>query len=78
MDSYSAARDLSDNYQPNGNNEADTRHQIIDVVLHDILSWPRDLVKCEENVVEGYMDYALYSRDKKCSLIIEAKNEDIG
>jgi hypothetical protein len=40
-------------------NEADTRHQIIDLVLHDVLAWPRNRVSVEEYIAPGYADYVL-------------------
>ena len=40
-------------------NEADTRHQVIDVILHDVLSWPRSAVRCESFIGPGYADYVL-------------------
>lgn len=35
-------------------NEAETRHKIIDFVLHDFLTWPRNRVAVEENIHPGY------------------------
>lgn len=54
-------------------NEADTRHQLIDVVLHDLLNWPRTKTKCELHVNEGFADYVLAHRTGDPALIIEAK-----
>lgn len=54
-------------------NEADTRHKIIDVVLHDILVWPRNAVDCESFIDPGYADYKLKKRDGTTVLFIEAK-----
>ena len=56
-------------------NEADTRHQIIDVVLHDVLSWPRSAVKCEEYVAPGFADYVLFGVRERRLMIVEAKRE---
>lgn len=55
--------------------EADTRHQILDPLLHDVLSWPRDCVKCEEHVHPGYIDYVLRDKADRAVLLIEAKRE---
>jgi hypothetical protein len=55
-------------------NEANTRHQIIDTVIHQILSWPKEAVLCEEYIKPGYADYLLMHDERKY-LIIEAKRE---
>ncbi len=54
-------------------NEADTRHQIIDTVLHEIFSWPRPAVSCESYIDPGYADYVLLGRHDRQLLFIEAK-----
>jgi hypothetical protein len=36
-------RDYADSYELS---EADTRHKVIDAVLHDVLGWPRVAVSC--------------------------------
>ncbi len=60
----------------NGNlNEADTRHQIIDEVLHGVLSWPKALTGVESYIDPGYSDYYLARPDESLLLIIEAKKE---
>ncbi len=52
-------------------NEADTRHQLIDVVLHDVLNWPRSRTKCEKYVNEGFADYVLMHRTGDPALIMK-------
>ncbi len=54
-------------------NEADTRHRVIDAILHDVLSWPRSSVNCESYVSPGYADYVLLGRRERHVLFIEAK-----
>lgn len=54
-------------------NEANTRHLVIDRVIHDFLSWPRNAVRHEEHNQEGYSDYVLYKNHGSPSLVIEAK-----
>jgi len=39
--------------------EADTRANIIDRILHEVLAWPRDAVKREPHSKAGYLDYKL-------------------
>jgi hypothetical protein len=56
-------------------NEADTRHRVIDVILHDVLSWPRSAVQCESFIDPGYADYLLLGHHENQILFIEAKKE---
>lgn len=58
-------------------NESDTRHKIIDVVIHDFLCWPRNRISTEEYVSPGYLDYALKKPNGDFRLLIEAKKEGI-
>ena len=45
--SFDYAKDLIKKYHSKDFNEADTRHKIIDGVIHNVLSRPKELVKCE-------------------------------
>jgi hypothetical protein len=54
-------------------NEADTRHQVIDRILHDVLAWPRSSVACECYTKAGFADYVLLNRRRGQILFIEAK-----
>ncbi len=56
-------------------NEANTRHRLIDTVLHDVLSWPRSSVECESFINPGYADYVLLGRQGRQIVFIEAKRE---
>ena len=56
-------------------NEADTRHQVIDRILHDVFSWPRSSTKCEEYIAPGYADYVLFGSRERRVIIVEAKKE---
>jgi hypothetical protein len=58
-------------------NEAETRHKIIDLVLHDILSWPRNRVAVEEFIRPGYADYVLKKANGDHLLFVEAKRSGI-
>src|ERR1700680_2529797 len=58
-------------------NEAETRHKIIDCVLHDVLSWPRNRVAVEEYITPGFADYVLKKKDGDGQLLIEAKKAGI-
>jgi len=59
-------------------NEATTRSRIIDTVLYDILSWPKNAVVAEEHInKQGYADYILKNQNDETVLIIEAKKEGV-
>lgn len=54
-------------------NEAQTRHEIIDRILHDILAWPRALTKVEEYIAPGFSDYVLTKQNGDFLFFVEAK-----
>jgi GTPase SAR1 family protein len=56
-------------------NEAATRHRIIDFILHDFFSWPKNRVVVEEYIAPGFADYVLQRVDGHDLLFIEAKRE---
>lgn len=57
-------------------NEATTRSRIIDTVLYEILSIPKNAIIAEEHInIVGYADYSLLDQNNKTILIIEAKKE---
>lgn len=56
-------------------NEAETRHKIIDFILHDYLSWPKNRVSVEEYIAPGFADYVLKKPNDDALLFIEAKKE---
>lgn len=58
-------------------NEAETRHKVIDFIIHDLLSWPKNRVAVEEHVHPGYADYVLKKNNDDAVLVIEAKKEGI-
>ena len=58
-------------------NEADTRHKVIDFILHDFLSWPKNRVNVEEYISPGYADYVLKKTNGDDLLFIEAKKSGI-
>jgi GTPase SAR1 family protein len=58
-------------------NEAETRHKIIDFVLHDFLSWPKNRVAVEEYISPGFADYILKKENGEDQLFLEAKKEGI-
>jgi hypothetical protein len=56
-------------------NEADTRHRVIDFILHDLLAWPKNRTNVEEYVAPGYADYVLRKANGDILLFVEAKKE---
>jgi hypothetical protein len=54
-------------------NEAETRHKIIDTILHDILHWPKNRVAVEDYIQPGFADYVLKKASGDDLLFIEAK-----
>jgi hypothetical protein len=58
-------------------NEAETRHKVIDFILHDFLSWPKNRVSVEEHVNPGFADYILKKTNGDDLLFIEAKKEGV-
>lgn len=54
-------------------NEAQTRHEVIDTILHDILAWPRSLTKVEEYIAPGFSDYVLTKPNGDFLFFVEAK-----
>lgn len=58
-------------------NEAETRHKIIDFILHDFLSWPKNRVSVEEYIAPGFADYVLKKSNGDDLLFVEAKRSGI-
>jgi predicted hotdog family 3-hydroxylacyl-ACP dehydratase len=75
MKNHEVAKELVKSFKKRKMNEADTRHQIIDRLLHEVLGWPHSSVKCEEHVHPGYADYVLRDATDRVVLLIEAKRE---
>lgn len=69
--------DLVEETKARNLNEADTRHRVIDFVLHDVLDWPRNRVSVEEFIRPGFADYALKRNSGDALLFIEAKRDGI-
>ena len=75
MHSHELAEQLALSFASKDLNEANTRHQLIDPLLHDVLGWPRNRVRCEEFIQPGFADYVLVRSDDSKLLFIEAKRE---
>lgn len=75
MKGHQIAEELARQFVERSLNEADTRYQIINRLLHEVLSWPHQSIKCEEHVHEGYVDFVLRDKAERAVLLIEAKRE---
>lgn len=75
MKAHERAVSLSAEFHDRLLNEADTRHRVIDPLLHDVLGWPRNRVRCEEFIKPGFADYVLERADGGTVLLVEAKKE---
>lgn len=75
MNGHTIAEELNSAFVKRSMNEADTRHQILDRLLHEVLAWPHSSVKLEERTHVGYLDYVLRNKAERVVLIIEAKKE---
>ncbi len=56
-------------------NESDTRFQMIDRMLIEVMEWKHLDIRTERHSSSGYADYLL-SRDNRSYLVIEAKKKD--
>ncbi len=68
LEADAADRDLN-------RNEAQTRFDVIDAVLRDILEWPSRSIRVERHSTEGYTDYEL--QEVGTLAIVEAKREGV-
>ena len=73
MRAHAIATQLAVDFAAHDLNEADTRHQVIDPLLHEVLGWPRNMVNCEEYIAPGFADYVLRRNDDDILLLVEAK-----
>lgn len=58
-------------------NEADTRHKVIDEILHGVLAWPKSQTMQESYISPGYADYRLKKHNGDDLLFLEAKKEGV-
>ena len=80
MYQHEIAQKIAEEFKPTNlqMNEATTRARIIDTILNDILSCPKNAITCEEHISEkGYADYILKDQNNDNIIIIEAKKEGI-
>lgn len=74
---HSIATKIAETYNKRDFNEADTRHQIIDEILHKVLCWPKELTKCESYINPGFADYRLKKGNNDDLFFLEAKKENV-
>ena len=70
-------REIIASSQPRGENEADTRHRIIDFVLYHLFAWPHIAVSAEEYIAPGYADYVLKRPSNDPAIFVEAKKSGV-
>jgi hypothetical protein len=56
--------------------EADTRVKLVDRILTSVCNWPEAAIRREEHVDRGYIDYSLYTQNRRY-VAVEAKKEGI-
>lgn len=75
MNQHLVLRSLAQRHKDRNLNEADTRAQVIDCVLHEVLDWPKNSIKREFSVHPGFADYVLHNAAGQVALVVEAKRE---
>lgn len=76
-DKIEALKQIISEAKKRDRNEAETRHKIIDFLLHQFLAWPKNRVTVEEYIAPGFADYVLKKSNGEDLLFIEAKKEGI-
>lgn len=76
-DKIEELRDIKNYVDARDINEAETRHKVIDFIIHDLLSWPKNRVAVEEYIAPGFADYILKKQNKEDLLFIEAKKAGV-
>lgn len=75
MQQHLTIRALAQKHRGRVLNEADTRAQVIDTILEDVLDWPKASIKRETHVHAGFADYLLHTAAGQVALVVEAKKE---
>lgn len=73
--SIDAIQDLLRSCSEQDLNEADTRFQLIDRLLSEVLGWPKSAFRLEKSTAEGFSDYILLRPNRVPAIIVEAKRE---
>ncbi|TDX11346.1 AAA family ATPase [Flavobacterium sp. S87F.05.LMB.W.Kidney.N] len=68
---------LQQKFQEADLNEADTRFQIIDTLLVDILKWPKETITTEKYINGNRADYVLKDKNDRPLIIIESKKNEV-
>jgi len=77
MEEIDQLRKLKSELDSKNLNESDTRFQIIDVLLTDILKFPRETITTEKYIDGNRADYVIKGKNDKPILIIESKKNSI-
>lgn len=76
-DQIKIIKELINSSKSRNRNEAETRHKIIDYIIHEFLAWPKNRVSVEEYIKPGYADYVLKKENGRDLLFLEAKREGV-
>ncbi|OYU84048.1 MAG: AAA family ATPase [Flavobacterium sp. BFFFF2] len=68
---------LNQKYRTANLNEADTRFQIIDTILVEILKWPKNTITNEKYIEGNRADYVLKDKNDRPLIIIESKKNGV-
>jgi GTPase SAR1 family protein len=74
---HEIAIDIAASLEKRDFNEADTRHKIIDEILHAVLCWPKNQTFLESYIDPGYSDYRLKRSNGDDLVFVEAKKEGV-
>jgi hypothetical protein len=74
---HELAIEIAKNYESRDFNEADTRHKIIDEIIHGVLCWPKTQTFHGSYISPGYSDYRLKRSNGDDLLFLEAKREGV-
>lgn len=69
--------DINNRYSNKNLNESDTRFQIIDEIIVDVLKWPKNTITTEKYINGKRADYVLKDGNDSPILILESKKNDV-
>lgn len=77
MNEIEILQKLKNDFQARNLNESDTRFQIIDAILVDVLKWPKETITTEKYINGNRADYVLKNKNDKPLLILESKKNEV-
>lgn len=76
MSEIETLKKLQKNFGTSDLNEADTRFQIIDTILVDVLMWPKEIIQNEKYINGNRADYVLKGENNRPLLVLESKRNE--